>query len=46
MAVLIKVNGLEAYTLLDTGSTTVSITHNFTQVGKLKVIQLENLVPL
>lgn len=29
MAALVKVNGLEAYALLDTGSTTVSITHDF-----------------
>ena len=29
MAALVKVNGLEAYTLLDSGSTTMSITHDF-----------------
>jgi hypothetical protein len=29
MAALVKVNGLEAYTLLDSGSTTVSVTHDF-----------------
>jgi hypothetical protein len=29
MAALVKVNGLEAYTLIDTGSTTASVTHNF-----------------
>jgi len=42
----VKVNGLEAYALLDSGSTTVSIMHDFTCVAKLKVMQLENLVPL
>jgi len=46
MAALVKVNGLEAYALLDTGSTTVLVTHNFAQVAKLKVMQLENPVPL
>jgi len=46
MAALVKVNGLEAYALLDSGSTTVSITHNFACVAKLKVMQLENPVPL
>jgi len=46
MAVLVKVNDLEAYTLLDLGSTTVSITHDFARVAKLKVIQLDNPVPL
>jgi len=46
MAALVKVNGLEAYALLDSGSTTVSITHDFACVAKLKVMQLENLVLL
>ena len=46
MAALVKVNGLEAYTLLDTGSTAISISHNFTQVVNLKVFQLENPIPL
>jgi hypothetical protein len=46
MAVLVKVNGIEAYALLDTGSTTMSITHDFAHVAKLSVIQLENPVPL
>ena len=46
MVALVKVNGLEAYALLDSGSTTVSITHNFTQVAKLRVIPLDNPVPL
>ena len=46
MAALVKVNGLEAYALLDSGSTTVSITHDFARVAKLNVIQLENPVPL
>ena len=41
-----KVNGLEAYALLDTGSTTVSVMHNFVWVAKLKVMQLDNPVPL
>ena len=46
MAALVKVNGLEAYVLLDSGSTTMSITHDFARVAKLKVTQLENPVPL
>ena len=46
MAVLVKVNGLEAYTLLDIGSTAVSITHDFAHVVKLNVMQLGNPVPL
>jgi len=46
MAALVKVNGLEAYALLDTESTTVSVTHDFAQVVKLKIMQLENPVPL
>ena len=46
MAALVKVNGLEAYALLDTGSTTVSITHDFARVAKLQVMQLQNPVPL
>jgi predicted aspartyl protease len=46
MAVLMKLNGLEAYALLDTGSTTLSIMHDFAQVAKLNVSQLENPVPL
>jgi len=45
-AALVKVNGLEAYTLLDIGSMTVSVTHNFMRVAKLKVMELENPVPL
>jgi hypothetical protein len=46
MAALIKVNGIEAYALLDMGSTTMSITHNFAHMAKLSMIQLENPVPL
>jgi predicted aspartyl protease len=46
MAALVKVNGIEAYALLDTGSTTMSITHDFAHVAKLSMIQLENPVPL
>ena len=46
MAALMKVNGLEAYALLDTGSTTVSVTHDFARVARLDVIQLENPVQL
>jgi hypothetical protein len=30
MAALVKINSLEAYTLLDTGSMTILITHDFT----------------
>jgi Retroviral aspartyl protease len=46
MATLIKVNGLEAYTLPDSGSTIVSITHNFACVAKLNIMQLENPIAL
>jgi len=46
MAALVKVNGLEAYALLDTGSTTVSITHDFARVARLHVKQLDNPVTL
>lgn len=46
MVVPVKVNSLEAYALLDTGSTMLSIMHNFTQVAKLRVLQLKNPVPL
>jgi hypothetical protein len=38
MAALVKVNGLKAYALLDIGSTTMSIIHDFAHVAKLKVI--------
>ena len=46
MAALVKVNSLEAYALLDSGSMTMSIMHDFARVAKLKVTQLENPVPL
>ena len=46
MVALIKINGLEAYALLDSGSTTVSVMHDFARVAKLEVMQLENPVPL
>jgi len=46
MAALVKVNGLEAYALLDTGSTAILISHDFAQVVKLKVFQLENPILL
>jgi hypothetical protein len=46
MASLVKVNGLEAYALLDSGSTTVSVTHDFARVAKLNIMQLENPVAL
>jgi hypothetical protein len=46
MAVHVKVNGLDAYALLDSGCTTVSVTHDFARVAKLRVMQLENPVTL
>jgi hypothetical protein len=46
MAVLVKVNGLDAYALLDTGSTAVSVTHDFARVAKLKMMQLDNPIAL
>lgn len=46
MAIHVKVNGLSAYSLLDTGCTTVSITHDFARVAKLPIVQLENPVTL
>ena len=46
MAVHVKINGLDAYALLDSGCTTVSVTHDFARVANLKVTQLENPVTL
>jgi hypothetical protein len=46
MAALVKVNSLKAYALIDMGSTTASVTHDFAQVANLKVVQLENPVTL
>jgi RNase H-like domain found in reverse transcriptase/Integrase zinc binding domain/Reverse transcriptase (RNA-dependent DNA polymerase) len=46
MAALVKVNSLEAYALLNTRSTTVSVTHDFAHVVSLDVQQLENPVVL
>ncbi len=46
MAVLVWVNSLDTYALLDTGSMTMSITHDFARVVKLPVFQLENPVAL
>jgi len=46
MAALVNVNGLEVYALLDTGSTAISISHDFARVAKLKIFQLENPIPL
>jgi hypothetical protein len=46
MAALVRVNGLEAYALLDSGSTTISVTHDFARVAKLNVMQLENPITL
>ena len=46
MAALVKVNGFEAYALLDSGSMMVSITQDFARVAKLNIKELENPVPL
>jgi hypothetical protein len=46
MAALVKVNGLKAYALLDSGSTTVSVTHDFACVANLAVMQLDNPILL
>ena len=46
MAALIKVNNIQAYALLDSGSTAVSITHNFVRVAKLKLVPLAMPVTL
>jgi hypothetical protein len=46
MAALVRVNNIEAYALLDSGSTMVSITQDFTRVAKLRVQELANPVPL
>jgi hypothetical protein len=46
MAVHVRVNDLNAYALLDSGCTTVSVTHDFARVAKLRVMQLENPVTL
>jgi len=41
-----KVNGLEALVLLDSGCTSDSISPDFAQVAKMKVYELEEQVPL
>jgi len=46
MAALVKVNSLEAYALLDSGSMTVLVMHDFAHVANLNVMQLENPVAL
>ncbi|KAH9964921.1 hypothetical protein BC827DRAFT_1126951 [Russula dissimulans] len=46
MVVHVKVNSLDTYALLNSGCTTVSVTHDFAHVAKLKVTQLENPVTL
>ena len=46
MVVLVKVNDLEVYALLNSGSTMVSIMHDFAQVTHLNIKQLETPVPL
>jgi hypothetical protein len=46
MVALVKVNGLEAYALLDSGSTTVSVMHDFAHIANLAVMQLDNPIPL
>jgi hypothetical protein len=46
MATLIKVNSLKTYVLLDSESTTVSVTHDFVHVAKLNIMQLENPIAL
>ena len=46
MAIHVKVNSLDVYALLNSGCTTVSITHDFARVAKLRVMQLENPVTL
>jgi hypothetical protein len=46
MVALIRVNNIKAYTLLNSGSTMVSITQDFMRVVKLRVQELANPVPL
>jgi hypothetical protein len=46
MVALVKVNGLEAYALLDSGSMTISVTHDFACITNLKVMQLDNPILL
>jgi hypothetical protein len=46
MVALVKVNGLEAYALLDSSSTTVSVMHDFAHIANLVVMQLDNLILL
>ncbi|KAI0057642.1 hypothetical protein BV25DRAFT_1769138, partial [Artomyces pyxidatus] len=46
LSAYVEVNGLKAYTLFDSGSTTVSITPDFARVSKIPLIQLENPVVL
>ena len=46
MAIHVKVNDLDAYALLDSGCTTISVMHDFARVAKLPVMQLENPITL
>ena len=46
LAAYVKINGVEAYTLFDSGSTTDSISPDFTQVAQVPVKTLEDPVTL
>ncbi|KAI0044588.1 hypothetical protein FA95DRAFT_1459465, partial [Auriscalpium vulgare] len=46
MAAYVEVNGVKAYALFDTGSTTVSVTPDFARVSRIPLTALENPVTL
>ncbi|KAI0047221.1 hypothetical protein FA95DRAFT_1492812 [Auriscalpium vulgare] len=46
MAAYVTVNGVKAYALFDTGSTTVSVTPDFARVSRIPLTVLDNPVTL
>ncbi|KAI0044712.1 hypothetical protein FA95DRAFT_1496622, partial [Auriscalpium vulgare] len=46
LAAYVEVNGVKAYALFDTGSTTVSVTPDFARVSRIPLTALENPVTL
>ncbi|KAI0045606.1 hypothetical protein FA95DRAFT_1463245, partial [Auriscalpium vulgare] len=46
LAAYVEVNGVKAYALFDTGSTTVSVTPDFARVSRIPLTALDNLVTL
>lgn len=46
LTVYVTINGVRAYTLFDSGSTTDSVSPDFTRIAKLDVLELSSLVTL